>query len=378
MPEAGKLIGIDARVPIYRGRGWERYAVDFLSALSQLDLPYRVRVLAPDNARGERLALDLDGRLEVFFDRFELGAESDYMLAGMRARDPLECFGEVDLLHFLTPFGVPTRARRLAATIHDVSPLVDPPFKTEILGSTLAALKQLRASNARIISVSATTRSELVGLTNISPERITVVHPGLTEGFEAEAPTTKRSRISEPRLIYVGGMGPNKNLKRLIECIIRLRKTRPVSLLVVGDSRWGYHELVRELEQFGGNDWRQGVTFHGFVPDDDLRELYRGSHGLVMPSLHEGFGLPLLEAMATGLPVCCSAIPVFEEVADGAALFFNPHDVTDMSATIESLLYDEKLAADLRRRGLARAEKFDWRRSAQTIAGIYAEELVIR
>ena len=370
-----KSIGIDARVPLGRGRGWQRYAVDFLRALSKLPLPFDVRVLLPNNSISKKLVPELEHVFSVYVETFDLANEGDYLLSALQARDPKSYLGDVDLLHCLTRFTPKTDIRPVIATVHDIAPMVDPPYKTEIKASTYQAMERLKEYGSRIIAVSKATRDDLIEFAGISSDRIDVSYPGISAGLHHGDTCSYDLGNEELRLIYVGGMGENKNLVRLIRSVLELRCHMAVKLMIVGDPRWGYEALRKELSDSRLGNEAGAVCFTGFVTDESLQSLYRQSHALVMPSLHEGFGLPIVEAMANSLPVCCSRIPVFEEIAGNAAMFFDPFDSGDIVSTLRCLLLDDTLAATLRRRGHKRARHYSWSRSAMQILDIYKKEL---
>ncbi len=165
---------------------------------------------------------------------------------------------------------------------------------------------------------------------------------------------------------------PHKNLARLLEALSLISESRRPALVVTGyATRYesGLHELVSRL------GIESDVTFTGWVPDSDLDGLYQLSACLAFPSLYEGFGFPVSEAMARGLPVACSDRGALPEVAGGAALLFDPEDPRAIAGAIETILGDESLASDLRARGLARAAELSWESCARATLDVYAHVL---
>jgi glycosyltransferase involved in cell wall biosynthesis len=146
------------------------------------------------------------------------------------------------------------------------------------------------------------------------------------------------------------------------------RDTADLSLAIVGRPMWSYHELPRVVEQMGQQD---AVRFTGHVRDADLPALYNAASVFCMPSLYEGFGLPILEAMACGTPVVCSTAPALVEVAGGAALCVSPHDSEALAEAIGRVVGNPAVAEDLRARGLARAAAFSWQRTAEQTLDVY-------
>lgn len=182
-----------------------------------------------------------------------------------------------------------------------------------------------------------------------------------------------------PLLLYVGGINPHKNLESLLRALTEVRRNGVVGwhLALVGeyarDSTLGcHHEIVALRRELG---LEESVSLTGFVSDEDLALLYNAATLLVLPSLDEGFGLPVVEAMACGLPVAISARGSLPELAGDAGLSFDPLDVSDIARTISTLLGDPHLRQTLRARGLARAQAFSWTQSARQMMTVF-ENLV--
>jgi glycosyltransferase involved in cell wall biosynthesis len=164
----------------------------------------------------------------------------------------------------------------------------------------------------------------------------------------------------------VGGAGPNKNLLRLVEAVSLLRRSRSdVRLVLAGARAWGYDQLYRHLAR---GSW---IEQRGLVDEAALVDLYRDAALLALPSLHEGFGLPMLEAMALGAPVCCSRIPVLEEIGGEAAWYFDPRDPQDIAQALRQVLSSADLARELRMRGRERARRLTWRETALKTLAAY-------
>ncbi len=175
--------------------------------------------------------------------------------------------------------------------------------------------------------------------------------------------------LPERFVLYVGTDRPHKNLARLLEAWARLGDARRgAQLLLAGKPSARYRSACQTLLARGGND----VRFVGQVADALLPALYSRAQLLVLPSLAEGFGLPVLEAMACGTPVACSDTPALRELGGDAALRFDPYDVDSIGAVVSRLLESEPLRLDLRRLGLARAASFDWNATAAATVRAYA------
>ena len=224
----------------------------------------------------------------------------------------------------------------------------------------------------RIIAVSHFTREDILRLMpEIVPERVVVVHEAADErpkvkGERGQSVLSQFPILDARFVLFVGTLEPRKNLSTLLRALARLPDD--VRLVVVGALGWrdeapGY--VAREL---GVAD---RVTFAGWVSDDDLDTLYRQARLLAMPSLSEGFGLPVLEAMSRGTPVVCSSAGSLPEIAADAALLHEPMDDGELAQHIQALWTDDALHAEYARRGLARARRFSWARAARETLEVY-------
>lgn len=355
------VVGVDARVALLDSRGWGRYARELLAALaSRSDL--RIRALVPATASAELEYIG--GNLEVQEVPFSRSSPDDYWRDSVAAL-PENHLGHVDLLHSLTRFVPPTQIRPVVATVHDVAPLSDPPFKEEYKDATLSALRILDGCGYYPVAVSEFTRWEMVHRGGMSRRDIPVIHEGASDGFSSSegvdaSQTASRWGLSGDYVIYVGGAGPNKNLATMLRAFATIRDNRAVQIALVGKRRWGYDRLLN-----GPLSHADGVVFCDQANDQDCAALYRGATALIMPSLHEGFGLPLVEAMAARTPVICSDIPVFREVCQDAACYFDPRSETSIAESVETVLRNEELRRSLVERGTRRVRHFSWDRVAK-------------
>jgi glycosyltransferase involved in cell wall biosynthesis len=255
------------------------------------------------------------------------------------------------VLHCPT-FRAPLRSRvPVVVTVHDLAVLRHPSFFrawSRHYARTFVPAA-LRAAS-RVIAVSEFTRREVIELAGVPEERVRVVPNAVGPPFVAEGPTAEGDYV-----LAVGTLEPRKNLSRVVEAARRLG----VELRVVGERGWGGVTL-------GGD----GVRWLGRVPDEELARLYRGAACLAYPSLYEGFGLPVLEAMACGAPVVTSAGSAMEEVADGDAELVDPHDVASIAAGIERAA-DRR--AELGLRGVTRAAAYTWDAVADATVSVYRE-----
>jgi glycosyltransferase involved in cell wall biosynthesis len=207
----------------------------------------------------------------------------------------------------------------------------------------------------RLIAVSEATRSDLLRFYRIPRESVAVISHGVEPAFSR----LDRSH-TESYLLCVSTLHPHKNLPRLIRAYGRTK--RDFRLILAGLRGFHAEEIERQIDEMG---LRESVQITGWVPRDELYSLYARARAFVYPSMFEGFGMPVLEAMAAGIPVACSDIPPLREVAADAALFFDPLNEDGITAAIERLMNDESLQERLAQAGRERARGFTWQRSAE-------------
>jgi len=268
---------------------------------------------------------------------------------------------DVFVAHYNPPlaFGGP-----VATVIHDVSFRRTPEAYPRLLRGRIAlTVRRAARVSALVVTGSEFSRGELLMLyRRLSPERVIVTpyadRPGAVTGASHTALAEVRARHNLPDrfVLAVGNLQPRKNLGRLSQATASL----DVPLVVVGQPRWRADE-VRRQAGYGS------VTWLGYVSDDDLRHLYRLCTVFAYPSLYEGFGLPVVEAMACGAPVVTSNVSALPEVAGEAAVLVDPYSPEDIAAGIGRLLESPDLRADYARRGRVRAGQFSWKESAATL-----------
>jgi glycosyltransferase involved in cell wall biosynthesis len=276
-----------------------------------------------------------------------------------------------DILHFPYDSCVAWKQGRFVTTIHDVKPLIFPELKSSRLNLN-SVIEGMLVGNRwkmidHIVTDSESSRRDILERLPVSPDCLTVVRPGID--LDRFRPAELRTNSRRPYVLSVAGTDPTKNVQTLLEAFIRLpppvRNTH--DFVLVGDI-WRHQEL---RERAAGAGIEKQVLFPGVVDDAALIQFYQQAALFVFHSRYEGFGLPVLEAMACGCSVISSNVSSMPEVAGDAALLVDPLDVDGLARTMQRVLSDPGLAQDLRARGLARAVQFSWDRTAREMVAVY-------
>jgi glycosyltransferase involved in cell wall biosynthesis len=271
---------------------------------------------------------------------------------------------------------------RTVVTIHDLVSFLFPQTVPRKYAVYMRLMTRLAVRSAdRIIAVSGATRDDLRRVLRVPDDKVVVIHEAVAPEFavppgpEAIDAVVRRYGIRRPYCLFVGNVEPRKNLARLVEAfgLLRARAGRPglgppPQLALVGTRGWLYNGILAAVEAQGG---APDIIFTGYVPPDDLPALYAGAACFVFPSLYEGFGLPVLEAMAAGAPVVASRVGAIPEVAGDAALLVDTRRSGELAEAIETVLADAALRARLIDRGRARARRFTWEAVARETLDVY-------
>lgn len=372
------LIGIDAsRAVIAQRTGTEVYSLHLIRSLIKLDAAHRFRLYF--NARPPERLFPVrpgDEQRVIPFPRLWTHLR---LSAEVLVHPPDVLFVPAHVLPLIHP-------RRSVVTIHDLGHRYHPETHT------VSQLRYLEWSTrfhvrtaAHLLTDSQATRDDLARLYGADPARMTVAYLGVDPALaRVDDPATvaavkARCGISGPYLLYVGTLQPRKNLVRLIEAFVRLIArdesgvTADLQLVLVGKRGW-MDEPIQSRARELGIEGR--VVLPGYVPQADLPALYSGAAVFCMPSLYEGFCMPVLEAMACGVPVACSRTSSLPEVVQDAAIMFEPEDVEGMAAAMGALLADEPLRIHLVTRGTERVKNFSWRRCAWQVLDVLEQVAV--
>jgi glycosyltransferase involved in cell wall biosynthesis len=294
---------------------------------------------------------------------------------------PVAAYREkVDLLHvqYFAPYG----STRLVNTIHDGAWLRFPEYFSRFERLIFQLLVPLSAKRAKVIlTSSATARNDLIELMHLPPEKVKVTYNAVSPifsstGFEKHRilDVCEGFGLNRGFVLYVGRIDPRKNLVRLIEAysFFRSRYSLDQQLAIVGKVHLEPDSLQKALEKC---EYRDDIRFCGYVSEKDLSALYRAADVFTYVSEYEGFGLPPLEAMASGTPVVASDIPIFREILGDAALLVNPFDVAAIGEAIYKLIADQTCREKFIEKGKNRVKDFSWQKTARVTLHAYQDAM---
>jgi glycosyltransferase involved in cell wall biosynthesis len=365
-PERRLRVGFDGRALTSPAGGIRRYARSLLDALTALEEPLELVILGGDPSVSVPRGAERTG------EPWHPPTNAGWMLVGLpraarRAR--------VDVLHapaYTAPFwsGVPT-----VLTIHDVSYERHPewfPYRRDALRRAFYRRSALSASI--VVTDSRFSASEIQAAYGIQPGRIVVIPLGVDSTFAQRSENAGQlpDRVSRPFVLHVGDLHERRNLAMAVTAVLDARQRAPelssLSLVLAGVDRGVGEALLAQARSAGAPD---AVVALGYVPEDALRVLYDRALALIYPSLYEGFGLPLVEAMAGGAPVLASDTASMPEVVGDGGLLLDPHRSREWADAFAMLALDHDRRGQLRAKGLLRAAQFSWETTARRTLDVY-------
>ena len=363
-------IDISAGVNVPAGLG--RYARSLVTAL----LPYETPQIFYNHIEGRSQPIPEFANLTTH--RVRLGYKPWRMAVwmGQMGHVPFNrLVPEASLFHATEHLLMPLRSVPSVLTVHDLIFKLFPEHHKRLNYWFLNAAMPLFARRAdAIIAISEATKRDLITHYGLPPEKISVVYEAAAPHFSPPPPekiaaVRQTYHLPERFILVVGTIEPRKNYTRLLDAMQQLRQDDPgLHLVVVGSKGWLYEPFLQRIEELGAGEW---VIFPGFVPDDDLPAVYAAATLTAMPSLYEGFGLPILEAMASGSAVVSSDAASLPELGGDVAVYFDPNDVESMVTALRDVLRDDDRLGQMRADGPARAGQFSWDRAARETIAVY-------
>jgi glycosyltransferase involved in cell wall biosynthesis len=353
--------------------GLGKYIVNLIPRLATADLTNRYTVYASP-------------RVEPLFGR----RGSHYQFVATRDNRPLRLLWEqtglpadlarrkVDLLHALAFVNPRVKVCPVVTTIHDLTFFLLPDTHTFVKRHYFQKLIPSSARRSEvIITVSESAKRDIVQRLGVPAEKVHVIYHGKDERFR---PIQDQDRLEDIRVRYglprgvilsVGVIEPRKNLETLVRAYAQAKSLHAdYCLVVAGDLGWKCEAVFRAVEKCG---LKEKVIFPGFIPEEDLAALYNLSRLFVYPSLYEGFGLPVLEAMACGVPVITSNVSAMPEIAGDSALLIDPRSCEELAQAMCRALQDNELRRAMSQKGIERSKFFSWEKTARETLKVYEE-----
>jgi len=371
-------ICIDASPAVHHRAGLGRYAHELTAALLAADSEHEY-VAFYHRAADAQVDPPLD-RLPHLTTNLDTKPWRMSTLLAHLTRFPQDrLFPRIDLFH-ATDHLLPRLSQvKTVFTLHDLIfrfyPEMHKPLNRWFL--TLMMPRFLQAADA-VVAVSECTKRDAVKTYGLDETKIKVIYEGVNPRFRRSSPddtsaVRRKYGLPERYVLSVGMIEPRKNLTSLLEAYVLLRnEDSQLKLVIVGKRGWLYEGFFRRLRELGLED---EVIFPGFVADEDLPASYSAADLFAFPSLYEGFGLPVLEAMACGTPVICSNTSSLPEVAGDAALLVDPNSVEALTRAIIDVLENKELRDELRAKGPRQAAKFSWEATARETLAVYESVL---
>lgn len=286
----------------------------------------------------------------------------------------------LDLFHGTDVFVPDSSSLSKIATFHDIFVILFNDFSSEHFRKKKEEdYKKALEKADYLISISECTKRDLISHFKVPENKISVIYSGVTKNFyprpeEEITRILKKYQIHNDYMFFVGTLQKRKNLDRLLEAYHKISKNhfKQLVLVLAGEPGWGGQEFISKIQD---SKLENKVRLLGYVPEEDLPALYSGAKLFFFPSLYEGFGLPVLEALACGCPVLCSNTSAIPEVAGNAAILADPLDVDKLTQEGLKLLTDENLRQALRQKGFEQIKKFSWEKMASEIIFLYKKIL---
>lgn len=376
---AKRRIGIDVTSALTQGGGIGRYTRELVHALVSLDKSNDYRLFSARIQDQPPVPNPLPESSAITYHEAPLSERWLYRL-WYRARLPIPVqwvTGKLDLFHspdfVLPPTGgnIPT-----LLTVHDLSFVHYPETFPETLVKYLNSIVPWSVERAtHVLADSKATKADLMAVWQVPEEKITVLYSGVSERFRPVEDKKERAQVrrvynlgERPYVLAVGTVQPRKNYQMLVRAFRPVAERLPHKLVVAGGKGWMEEEMTAEVERQG---LQERVLFTGFVADAHLPALYSEASLLAFPSLYEGFGLPILEAMACGVPTVISDGSSLPEVAGEAAVQLSATDEAAWSETLLTLLENDQKRESMVEAGFAQVARFSWFKAAQKLIQVY-------
>ena len=362
-------IAIDINELTFTGTtGVKVYTQEIVNALSKIDVKNEYILYA--NCRDETLS------------RFCVFANKNFKLKAIKSRLPFWTYSKFpnqlkkdqpDILFMpiqSVPFFKKPRNIKIVVTVHDLAFLLFPEYFT-VKDKFFLKLHTKRAIKMadEIIVPSKATKRDIIKFYKVDESKITVVYHGITLYDKNNLSSQTIAKINSPYILFVGVIQPRKNIIRLIEAFEMVKaNNQELKLIIVGKKGWQSDAIYKRAEE---SRFAKDIIFLGGVSNDHLDDLYRNALAFILPSLYEGFGMPVLEAMNYGIPCIVSDNSSLSEVSGDSSLLIDAYNSSDIAEKIEILCRDENLRKEFARKGLERVKNFNWEKAAEQTLEVF-------
>ncbi|MDP9212135.1 MAG: glycosyltransferase family 4 protein [bacterium] len=364
-------IAIDTRWLAGLHSGVAKYLVGLIGALPEADPALAYHLFGTELPRRVKGVVH-----HPFSGYFQWGMENYWHF--LRWPSPRTLGPDPDLWHFPNYSTMPTR-RPYVTTVYDLAFERYPEYtEAETLKRLRKYLPATIAGAERVLAISEATKQAVIKQYGTPEDKIVVTHLAADKRFSRRLSAADRGKVlrryklQDPYFLAVGNLEPRKNLAALFKAYAAQKGRLDLRLAIVGGQGWYFDETKRLIGELGITD---RVTFLGYVPDPDLPALYQGAEAFVFPSHYEGFGIPILEAMASGTPVVTSNTSSMPEVYGDAALAVDPENTAALSKALVRITDEPTLRKELVAAGRKRVKRFSWQRTAKETAAVYRDVL---
>lgn len=361
-------IGINGRFLVAKRTGVQRAAYNLIKTLFEIDRENEYILFT-----GEEQAKEWNyPNVKLVTSRLKVGENLRNHLWEQFVLPRLARKHKVDILH--SPANMAPLFYRGASIvhIHDLCFVVNPQWYSYLFHTAYnVAIPRLAKRASRVITNSNNSRNDLLQFYQVDASKVRLIYWAVDQTFGSEPVRDRKVEEEGDYILYVGSLEPRKNIATLIEAYEQMRTDNPdlkTKLILIGGESPLFAAVRLQIKQFH-ND----VVFKGFVSDEELKQYYRNALVVAYPSLYEGFGLPPLEAMASGAPVVTSNTSSLPEVVGDAALMVSPYDCAQLAGTLARVIGDRRLREEMRRRGFEQVKKFNWYRVARNVLAVYYE-----
>lgn len=383
-------IGIDARFFRKSTGGIGRYTRALIRELAKIDKvnEYIVYITPEDEKEYDELTQNLlvspsqGGKLKTKNFQKKVIPITHYSMSEQTKLLRILQEDKLDLVHF-TNFNHPLFYKgRFVVTIHDLTLMIYPSTKVKQSVVKKFGLK-MTMNNAvkkaqKVIAVSEATKKDIVNVLNAKQDKIKVIYEGIDDEYQKSSVISRQLSvkygIKKPYLLFISQWRPHKGIIQLVEAfeILKNKYKIPHQLVIVGKPNKDFPEIAEAIKKSSAS---KDIITPGFIAEEDLPGLYREASAFVFPSHYEGFGLPPLEAMASGVPVVASKVSCMPEILGDAAFYFDPYDPEDMAKQINKVLENAPLRRMMLKKGFHQIKKYSWSKMAEQTLEVYQKVL---